>query len=166
MKFIFFNIVVFFSLCSCSNINFLLETEEGVEFLRNKTVVYVTGWDNIILNEVLFSKLGENTEEKYVLSADVTEKQTKRSINENQVAQKIDYKITIVYNLKDLSNKCINFTNTQTSDFSFTPKSSGYNFASDFLLQNLYEEAISNNVSSFISFANEELASGYCLDEN
>ena len=36
MRLLFFKIIVFFSLVSCSNINFLLATKEGSDFLKNK----------------------------------------------------------------------------------------------------------------------------------
>ena len=54
MRLLFFKIIVFFSLISCSNINFLLDAEEGSDFLKNKTLVYVSGWDNPVLKNVLF----------------------------------------------------------------------------------------------------------------
>ena len=166
MKLLFFKIIVFFSLVSCSNINFLLATKEGSDFLKNKTLVYVDGWDNPALKETLFLKVGEAKENRFVLTANVNEKQTKKSVSENQVALKIDYKIMIDYSLNDTINKCPDIKNKQTSSFSFTPKSSGYNFASDVLLESLYEEATLNNVSNFISFANDKLQAYKCLDEN
>tara|TARA_Y100000768_G_scaffold330594_1_gene269388 strand:+ start:256 stop:756 length:501 start_codon:yes stop_codon:yes gene_type:complete len=166
MKLLFFKIIVFFSLVSCSNINFLLATKEGSDFLKNKTLVYVDGWDNPVLKETLFLRVGEAKENRFVLTANVSEKQTKKSVGENQVALKIDYKIMIDYSLNDTINKCPDIKNKQISNFSFTPKSSGYNFASDVLLDSLYEEAALNNVSNFISFANDKLRAYKCLDEN
>ena len=166
MKLLFFKIIVFFSLVSCSNINFLLATKEGSDFLKNKTLVYVDGWDNPVLKETLFLRVGEAKENRFVLTANVSEKQTKKSVGENQVALKIDYKIMIDYSLNDTINKCPDIKNKQISNFSFTPKSSGYNFASDVLLDSLYEEATLNNVNSFVSFANDKLRSYRCLDEN
>ncbi len=74
-------------------------------------------------------------------------------------------KIIVDYVLVDATNKCPEITNRQISNFSFTPKSSGYNFASDVLLDSLYEEAILNNVNNFMSFTNNELKSNKCLDE-
>ena len=165
MRLLFLKIIVFLSLVSCSNINFLLEKNEGYDFLKNKTVVYVSGWDNPVLKDVLFLKIGEAVEKNYLLTAHVNEKQTKRSVSENQVAVKIDYKIKVDYSLSDTANKCPEIKNTQTSSFSFTPKSSGYNFASDVLLGSLYEEAIFNNVNNFISYTNNILKSNQCLDE-
>ena len=166
MRLFFLNIVILFSLASCSGIDFLLETKEVSNILKNKTVVSVVGWDKPTLNEVLFLKLGEANTKQYFLIAKVSEKQTKRSINENQVAQKIDYKIIINYVLNDSKNKCADIENEQTSNFSFTPKSAGYNFASDVLLQKLFEEAVISNVDNFLSFANDKLKSYNCLDEN
>ena len=166
MKLLFFKIIVFFSLVSCSNINFLLATKEGSDFLKNKTLVYVDGWDNPVLKETLFLRVGEAKENRFVLTANVSEKQTKKSVGENQVALKIDYKIMIDYSLNDTINKCPDIKNKQISNFSFTPKSSGYNFASYVLLDSLYEEAALNNVSNFISFANDKLQAYKCLDEN
>jgi hypothetical protein len=166
MRLLFLKIIVFFSLVSCSNINFLLDTKESSDFLKNKTLIYISGWDNPVLKDLLFLKIGEVEEKKFILNAEVDEKQTKKSIGENQVAIKIDYKIIVDYGLVDTANRCPEITNRQISNFSFTPKSSGYNFASDVLLSSLYEEAILNNVNNFISFANTTLKSNKCLDEN
>ena len=165
MRFLFFKIIVFFSLVSCSNINFLLDTKESSDFFKNKTFVSVSGWDNPILRDVLFLKIGNTEEKKFLLTAQVEEKQTKRSVDENQVALKIDYKLIIDYSLTDNKNNCPEIKNRQISNFSFTPKSSGYNFASDVLLGSLYEEAVTNNVNSFISFANNALKSNKCINE-
>lgn len=166
MKLLLFKIIVFFSLASCSNINFLLDTKESSDFLKNKTVVYVSGWDNRILKDLLFLKIGEASENKFLLTAKVSEKQTKKSIGDNQVALKIAYKIIIDYSLSDTKNKCPEIKKREISNFSFTPKSSGYNFASDVLLSSLYEEAVLSNVNNFIYFANNKLKSYKCLDEN
>jgi hypothetical protein len=166
MKLFFIRVIVFFTLTSCSNINFLLDTKEQSDFLKNKTVVFVDGWDNPILKDVLFLNIGEASNKRLLLKAQVTEKQTKRSIDENQVALKIDYKIIVDYSLSDITGKCPEIKNRQISNFSFTPKSSGYNFASDVLLKRLYEEAISKNVNDFLTFSYGELKSYKCLDED
>lgn len=165
MKFVFIKIVILFSLISCTNINFLLDYDGDYSFFRNKTVVYVSGWDNPTIKEMFFFKFGEASEKKFLLSAKVSEKQTKRSVDVNQVAKKIDYKITVEYALSDISKKCLDFLNTQTSSFSFTPKSSGYNFASDVLFDNLLKEAILENLSNFITLANKNIQAQNCLDE-
>lgn len=162
----FINLFFFFLITSCSNINFLLDSEINFDFLKNKTSVYVDGWNGPALKEILFLSFGEAIDARFVLTAEAAEKQTKRSVSENQVAQKIDYKITINYRLSDRSNKCSDVINSQTSRFSFTPKSSGYNFASDVLLQRLYKDSLSINVNNFVSYAHNKLKSYNCLDEN
>ena len=166
MKLFFLKFVAFFFLASCSNINFLLESNKQSNLLKNKTSIYVDGWENPILKEVFFLEFGEPLNEQFLLSAKVKETQTKRSVNENQVAQKIDYKITIHYVLVDVSKKCPDIEKVHTSSFSFAPKSSGHNFASDVLLKSLFEEAISSNLIAFMSFAENKIRVYDCLNEN
>ena len=166
MRFVLTKIIILFFLVSCTNINFLLDESAGSNFLKNKTEVYLNGWDNPILKEAFFLNFGEVSESKFLLVAEVSQKQIKRSVDENQVAKKIDYKITINYKLTDLGKKCNDVFNGQTTDFSFTPKSSGYNFASDVLFENLLREAIIDNLDNFIDFANSALQSQNCLNEN
>ena len=165
MKFVFIKIVILFCLTSCTNINFLLDEGGGSDFLQNKTSVYISGWDNPIIEEMFFFKLGEVYDKRFLLTAKVSKEQDKRSVDVNQVAKKIDYKITIDYALSDINKKCVNILNNQTSSFSFTPKSSGYNFASDVLFDNLLKDAILENVTNFVSFANNNIQSQNCIDE-
>ncbi len=166
MKLFFFKVFILLLISSCSNINFLVGEKSGSNLLKNKTAIYIDGWDKPVLKEVLFLRFGKVIDKKFILTARVDEKQTKRAVSENQVAQKIDYKIKVDYLLSDVTKKCPSIEKQQTSSFSFTPKSSGYNFASDVLLQNLFEEAILSNVNTFISFANSRLKTYSCLDEN
>ena len=166
MRFVFVSVVIFFSLTSCTKISFLLNENIGANFLKNKTIVYTSGWDNPALKEAFFLNLGEVSNNRFLLTVEAAQKQTKRSVDENQVAKKIDYKIIINYSLSDIEDKCSNILNSQTSDFSFTPKSSGYNFASDVLFENLLKEAVLENVGSFMNFANSALQSQSCIDEN
>ena len=166
MKFAFIKIIILFSLISCTNINFLLDEGAGVDFLKNKTSVYVSGWDNPVIKEMFFLKFGEVSDKKFLLAAKVSEKQIKRSVDVDQVAKKIDYKITVDYVLSDISKKCPDILSAQTSIFSFTPKSSGYNFASDVLFENLLKEAVLENLTYFMALANKKIQSQNCLNEN
>ena len=166
MRFVFVLGLIFFSLASCTNINLLLDDVADAGYLKNKTTVYLSGWDNPVLKEVFFIKLGESSDNRFLLTVEATQKETKRSVEENQVAKKIDYKITINYSLSDVEKKCTNILNSQTSNFSFTPKSSGFNFASDVLFENLLKEAVLENLESFMGFASSALESQNCIDEN
>ena len=166
MKFVFIKIIILFSIISCTNINFLLDEGGGPDFLKNKTSVYVSGWDNPVIKEMFFLKFGEVSDKKFLLTAKVSEKQTKRSVDVNQVAKKIDYKITVDYTLSEISKKCLDVLNTQTSGFSFTPKSSGFNFASDVLFDSLLKDAVLENLTNFMALANRKIQSQNCLDEN
>ena len=166
MKFVFVSILIIFSLTSCANVSFLIDESADADFLKNKTTVYVSGWESSLIKEILFLRFGEVLDNKFLLKAEVSEKQIKRSVSDNQVAKKTDYQILINYDLSNTTNVCPNIINTQTTSFSFTPKSSGYNFASDVLFKSLLKEAISKNLTNFISFANKELGSLKCINES
>ena len=166
MRFVYIKVIILFSLISCTNINFLIDEGVGSDFLKNKTSVYISGWDNPIIKEMFFFKFGNASDKKFLLSANISEMKTKRSVDENQVAKKIDYTITVDYALGDISKKCRDVLNRQTSRFSFTPKSSGYNFASDVLFDNLLKEAILENLDNFLNFANNEIETQNCLNED
>ena len=166
MRFVYIKVIILFSLISCTNINFLLDEGTGSDFLKNKTTLYISGWENPIIKEMFFFKFGKVSDKKFLLTAKISETQKKRSVDVNQVAKKIDYKITVDYVLSDISKKCRDVLSRQTSRFSFTPKSSGYNFASDVLFDNLLKEAILENLNNFIAFANNRLQSQNCLDED
>tara|TARA_Y100001970_G_scaffold30162_1_gene37428 strand:- start:15948 stop:16448 length:501 start_codon:yes stop_codon:yes gene_type:complete len=166
MKFVFIKIVILFSLVSCTNINFLLDEGGGGDFLKNKTSVYISGWNNPIIKEIFFLKFGETSNKRFLLTAKVSKKQTKRYVNVNQVAKKIDYKITVDYALSDINKKCTDILNSQTSRFSFTPKSSGFNFASDVLFDDLLKGAVLENLNNFVAFANNKIQPQNCLNED
>ena len=166
MRFVYITAIFLFSLISCTNINFLLDEGGGSSFLKNKTSVYISGWDNPIIKEMFFFKFGKTSEKRFLLTAKISESHTKRSVDVNQVAKKIDYKITVDYALSDITKKCRDVLNRQTSRFSFTPKSSGYNFASDVLFDNLLKEATLENLNNFLAFANNKIQSQNCLDED
>ena len=103
MKFVCIKAVILFSLISCTNINFLLDEGVDSDFLKNKTSVYISGWDNPIIKEMFFFKFGKVSDKKFLLEAKISETQKKRSVGVNQVAKKIDYKITVDYVLSDIS---------------------------------------------------------------
>ena len=54
MRFVLISVLVLFSLGSCTNINFLLDENSGTNFLKNKTSVYISGWDSPVLKEAFF----------------------------------------------------------------------------------------------------------------
>ena len=93
MRFVLINFITLLSLISCTNINFLLDENTGANLLKNKTVVYMSGWDNPILKEAFFLSLGEASNNRFLLTAEATQKQTKRSVDVNQVAKKLTIKL-------------------------------------------------------------------------
>ena len=78
-------------------------------------------------------------------------------MKKNQVAEKIDYELSVVYNIYHKDISCNVFNKTVLTKFSFTPKSSGYNFGTDRSLERLYKTSIKTNIETFInSFPNNK----------
>ena len=71
-------------------------------------------------------------------------------MKKNQVAEKIDYELSVVYNIYHKDISCNVFNKTVLTKFSFTPKSSGYNFGTDRSLEKLYKTSIKNNIKAFV----------------
>ena len=59
MRFVYIKVIILFSLISCTNINFLLDEGAGSDFLKNKTSLYISGWENPIIKEMFFFKFGK-----------------------------------------------------------------------------------------------------------
>ena len=89
MRFVFALFLGFLSLASCTNISFLLDENTEVDFLKNKTAVYLSGWDNPVLKEIFFIKLGETPENRFLLTAEVVQKQTKGRLMKIRLQKKL-----------------------------------------------------------------------------
>ena len=77
----------------------------------------------------------------------------------------MDYEIDFSYNVKNLEKNCGVFNRKITSTFTYTPKSSGFNFGSDKSLDKMYEIIIQKNLEQFINFVSKDGISN-CIDEN
>jgi len=155
----------FFFLYSCSQIEFVLLEGESENPLKEKTNLIVTNSSSPIFKEQLVSFFGENIEKKFDLIINASEKKTNRFVEKSQAASKIDYEITINYWLINRQDNCTILKKYEKSQFSFTPKSSGYNFGSDRSLNGLYKNVFKNNIKSFLSDARENIKTSGCLIE-
>jgi len=153
-------------LFSCSSIEFVLTSSENLTPLKNKTSLVVLNSPSPILKEQLVFFFGENTNPKYILTANVSEKKTNRFVKKNQVATKIDYEISIKYKLVNNIIGCTVLESVENSRFSFIPKSSGYNFGSDRSLDELYKDVFKNNIGDFLDKTQKKINSAGCSIED
>lgn len=151
---------------SCSQIDFVLTNSKNLSPLKNKTSLIVLNSPSPILKEQLVFFFGENTDPKYILTADVSENKTNKFVKKNQVATKIDYEISINYKLFNNIMNCIILESVENSRFSFIPKSSGYNFGSDRSLDKLYKDVFKNNINSFLDKTQNKINSTGCTIED
>tara|TARA_A100001011_G_scaffold99627_1_gene105037 strand:- start:30449 stop:30946 length:498 start_codon:yes stop_codon:yes gene_type:complete len=161
------NILIFILLLiltSCSGIEFVYKNpNKATNPLVNKTLFITSGKDLTALNRYSSQYFGLSKEPRYKIIISVEETQTKKSVQKNQAISKIDYELDFDYNLSDLDG-CFIYSKKISSRFSYTPKSSGYNFGSDQSLEKKYDLAVKENMGRFVDLIKEvELV---CKNEN
>ena len=145
-------ISVFLFLISCQSINFTYkENTNLINPIYNKTLVRFSGIEIPAIYGYSTRYFRNNIDGSYELIINIEEKKDKRAVQTNQAISKLDYEIRFNYALSDVVKKCVVYTETITSRFSYEPKSSGYNFGSDQSLKKLYELSSKNNLQQFIS---------------
>ncbi len=143
-----FSLLIFST--SCADIEFVLSDNEDKNFLKNNSSITVSGKKYENFSQELFARFGNNKNGKYIIQAAFYEKKENIAVKKNQVAEKIDYELMAVYTIYLKGVGCDVFSKTVVTKFSFTPKSSGYNFGTDRSLEKLYKTSIKNNIKTFV----------------
>ena len=153
-------------LINCGGIEYTYDnTEVQKNILQNKVVFEFSGKELPSLYRYSSSYFGKTNEPKYKVIVNIDEKKTKRSVQTNQAVSKVDYELKFLYKLTNILENCLLIEREIYSRFSYTPKSSGYNFGSDKSLENLYNLSIEDNFNKFnnvISSKNKLM----CSNEN
>ena len=149
----FFFISIFFTIISCSNIEFVYK-EKGslVNPLYEKTNVVTSGLDLVFIQSYGPTVFGNVKEKNFNLLINIEEKKIKRSVETNQATSNLRYELRFTYTLESINKNCITYNKEVLSFFAIIPKSSGYNYGSDASLEKKYELAIIDNLNQFVSF--------------
>ena len=144
--------VLLFFIFSCSNIEFVLnDYYQTNNPLKDKTtLLFDKNSDERFVRE-LYSYFGNIEKNEYILKTNFLEKKENRVVKNNQVAEKIEYTLEVEYGVFYKTLECKIFNKKIISNFSFTPKSAGYNFGSDRSFDGLYISSINQNINDFIS---------------
>ena len=152
MKKIFF-ISLFFTIISCSNIEFVYKEKRNlINPLYEKTNVVTSGVDLVFIQSYVPTVFGDVKEKDFNLLVNIEEEKTKRSVETNQATSNLRYELRFTYTLKSINKNCITYKKEILSFFSIIPKSSGYNYGTDASLEKKYELAIIENLNQFVSF--------------
>ena len=147
------SIALLFVIISCSDLEFVYnESKKTTNPLFEKTQVSIKGVELIYLNSYVPMFFGENKDDEFDLSIRIEEKQTKLSVETNQVTSNLRYELKFFYNLKSKKEACLVYEKDILSYFSIIPKSSGYNYGTDSSLEKKYEIAAAENLNRFVSF--------------
>jgi hypothetical protein len=146
----YFALSFLFVVFSCNNIEFVFKDDNHKNPIKEKTALLIDKNTEERFVRALYSYFGNNEEHEYILQTKFLEKKENRIVKNNQVAEKIDYTLEIDYSLFYKTGECKIFNKKIISRFSFTPKSSGYNFGSDRSFDKLYINSIDQNINNFI----------------
>ncbi len=147
----FFMLFVF----SCSGIEFVLKENSLPNQFKDKTIIVFNGDKEERFTKEIYAFFGDNTDGDFILITSFSEKKENRLVKQNQVAEKIDYEIAVLYEIFYKNQDCKLFNKKIVSKFSFVPKSFGYNFGTDRSLDKLYSRSIRRNIQNFIDLAPE-----------
>ena len=136
---------------SCTNVELVLKDNSQTNPLRDKTLLLMDKNLEKRFVKGLYSNFGNNEKFEYILKTTFIEKKENRIVKNNQVAEKIEYTLEVVYELFYKTIECKVFDKKITSKFSFTPKSAGYNFGSDRSFEKLYSSSVDQNINKFIT---------------
>ena len=139
-----------FFIFSCSNIEFVLKDNNQTNPIKDKTMLLIDKNLDKRFVRGLYYYFGNNVKYEYILRTKFLERKENRIVKNNQVAEKIEYSLQVDYHLFYKTSECKILSKTIISKFSFTPKSAGYNFASDRSFDNLYVSGVDHNINSFI----------------
>ena len=148
-KYIAYSFLLF--IFSCSGVEFVLKDNSQTNPLKEKTLLLIDKESEEKFVRGLYSYFGNNEKYEYILKTTFLEEKENRIIKNNQVAEKIEYTLEVVYELFYKTSECKIFNKKITSKFSFTPKSAGYNFGSDKSFEKLYSRSIDQNINNFIN---------------
>lgn len=147
---------VFFVLFSCSNLDFIYENDgKVINPIYNKLGFNISGSQLPFLNTKMMSYFGKSESPKYNLEILVNETKTKRSVETNQTTTSLRHDIKFIYTLKHNEKNCRILKKEILTNFSITPKSSGYNFGSDTSLNKKYGLTVDKFITNFISVLNQ-----------
>ena len=136
-------------LTGCGKIDLLLLDNHDQNKLRGNTSVVLQGDPVQLFAEEVYSFFEDNQKGEYILITTISEKTENRLVKTNQVAEKINYEITVDYEVFYKSMSCNIFNKKIVSSFSFVPKSFGYNFGTDRSLEKLYRSSVVKNIENF-----------------
>ena len=139
-----------FFIFSCSNIEFVLKDSIQTNPLKEKTMLTMDKNSEEGFVSALYSYFGNNENYEYILETTFLEKKENRIVKNNQAAENIVYTLEVDYDLFYKTRECKVFDKKIITNFSFTPKSAGYNFGSDRSFDKLYSSSVDRNISSFI----------------
>ena len=156
MRIVLFIFLIFVTY-ACNNLEFVYNENKNLSNpLYGKTIIKTSGENIIFMNSYIPMFFGKSSNAEFALSIDISENQTKRSVEKNQATSNLTYELRFTYVIKSIREDCVSFEKEILSTFSIIPKSSGYNFGTDVSLEKKYELVVRDNFNNFITYLSDQ----------
>jgi len=143
-------LLLFVLMCSCTNIDFIYKQSQKLENpIYKKTSYQISGKEIPTMYSNIVKYFGNSPNPSYTLNINTREKTVRRSVQSNQAVSKVDYELQFNYSLKNHSKDCMVLEKKVITRFSYTPKSSGYNYGSDQSLERMYDLSTLQSLEQF-----------------
>ena len=140
----------FLIIYGCGQLEFVYNTDISNP-LYLKTFTQIEGSEYTKLKSFLNKKIGRSKEKAPYYLLITSKIETKNIVvKKNQTATKQEISLEINYQLTDREKNCLVYKKDVTSSTTYNSKSAGYSFGSDAAIKEITNQAIKENVNTFL----------------
>ena len=164
LSFIFF---IFLILNNCGGFEFVHKTNIYDFYIKNNALLNVDGDDANKIRVVLVDKFGSHGEFPiYKLTVNSLKTESAEVIKKDATASKFKIRYLISYNFYNMNKNCKVFNKEITTLSTYSVKSSGYSFGTDFSKDESATNNIDKNINEFIFSLNALSSLKNCIADN
>ena len=152
---------------NCGGFEFAYKTQNNEFLTKNTTITHVDGDDANKIRVLLVDKFGIHDEfPKYRLTVSSLKTETAEVIKKDATASKFKIRYLLSYNFYNVNKSCMVFNKEITTISTYSVKSSGYSFGTDFSKDESATNNIDKNINEFIFSLNALPSLSNCIADN
>ncbi len=159
-----FILSVLLILNNCGGFEFVYKTQNNEFLTKNTTITHVDGDDANKIRVVLVDKFGSHDEfPVYKLTVNSLKTESAEVIKKDATASKFKTRYLISYNFYNMNKNCKVFNKEITTLSTYSVKSSGYSFGTDFSKDESITNNIDKNINEFMFSLNALSSLSNCI---
>ena len=163
--------LIFFCLLinGCSNFEFIYNSSliNTMKKIKEQTNVSISGDDADIISGYVLNKINESSQDaEFHLIIDSVKNITAAVMEKDATASKINIEYDIIYELRNIGEKCLIIRQTIKSKATFDSKSAGYSFGSDLSEKETSVKTLHSNIDEFFNAIKYSKINFSCKNEN